>query len=214
MMNRVIFDELDSYEDLNLILKDKTISTPSIKTATINIPGSDGILDLSEYFGEIKYDNRRLEFEFSTIIPKQNFLELYSEIQNKLHGKLMKIILTDDPGFYYYGRVAVNEWKSNKRIGTIAIEVNAEPYKYKNTLTTISNIIEGTKIINCFNLKKPVVPTITSNGEINVSFNNYNTTFSGERTDDNILFKEGYNTITITCNTSTLVTIVYQERGL
>ncbi len=63
----------------------------------------------SESFGEIKYNNRQVSFEFSTIVDQSEFLNLFSEIQNALHGKKMKIILDDDAEFYYFGRVTVNE---------------------------------------------------------------------------------------------------------
>lgn len=56
-----------------------------------------------------------------------------SEIANYLHGKKFKIILDEDSSFYYYGRAEVNQFKSNKSIGTITIECNVEPYKYDLT---------------------------------------------------------------------------------
>ena len=50
-MNTVTFGEYNSYADLNLILSSKTIGSPSVKTSTIDLPGSDGELDFTEYFG-------------------------------------------------------------------------------------------------------------------------------------------------------------------
>ena len=216
-MNIVQFGEFNSYEDFKLILNNKTITTPSAKIVTIDIPGGDGVLDYTEYFGEVKYDNRKLTLEFSTIVFQDEFLELFSYIQNMLQGKKMKIFLSDDPGFYYYGRIKLNEWKSDKRIGKLVIEVDAEPYKYKEAITTVLRTITASTNIVCSNLKKSVVPKITVNNEVSIAFgNNYNKTRSaGEYTDDEIIFKEGSNTIVVTPKVgSTTVKIEYQERGL
>mgnify|MGYP000417061958 CR=1 FL=1 len=68
-MNTVTFGEFNSYSDLNLILSSKTIGSPSVKTSTIDLPGSDGELDFTEYFGEPKYSNRPLKFQFTAINP-------------------------------------------------------------------------------------------------------------------------------------------------
>ena len=60
----------------------------------------------------------------------ENWKNKISEISNYLHGKKLKIILDEDSSFYYYGRLTVNNFKSNKSTGTISIEAEVEPYKY------------------------------------------------------------------------------------
>lgn len=215
-MNNVNFDELNSYDNFGLILTQKTITAPSPKTTVVDIPGGDGSIDFTEYFGDINYNNRKLTFEFSTIVPKRDFLELFSKIQNTLHGKKMKVTLDDDPEYYYYGRITVDEWKSNKRIGKLTIEVDAEPYKYRKSVTTISDVISATKNIVCVNLRKSVVPKITVSAETTIKFGNYQiVVLSGSITDDNIVFKQGQNILTVTPVTGSIsIVIEYQERGL
>ena len=51
-----------------------------------------------------------------------------SELQNKLHGKRMKVILGND-SFYYEGRVSVSTEKINKYYSSVEITVNRDPYK-------------------------------------------------------------------------------------
>lgn len=215
-MNGVKFDNLHSYEDLGLILNSKTIGMPTPKTATIQVPGADGELDYTEYFGDVKYSNRPLEFEFSIIEAPADFLKIYSRLHNTLNGRKVKITLDDDPGFYYTGRVSINEWKSNGRIGKVVIEVNAEPYKLKETTTTVSQIISAATTINCRNSRMQVIPKITTNAEITVTFGNYTVVFgSGSRTDEEIIFTQGQNVLTIKPTTGTAtVTIEYQEGEL
>ena len=102
-MNGITFGGFHSYRDFSLILAQKTIGTPSPKTEVIDIPGGDGVLDLTEFFGEIKYNNRNLSFEFSSVVIPEDFMSLFSMVQNALHGKKMKITLDDDPGWFYMG---------------------------------------------------------------------------------------------------------------
>ena len=47
-----------------------------------------------------------------------------------LHGQMVKCILMDDPGFYYRGRMTVNQWRSEKDWSKIVLNYDFEPYKY------------------------------------------------------------------------------------
>lgn len=215
-MKGITFGDLHSYKDLSLILTSKTIGSPQAKTNTVDIPGGDGSIDLTDYFGEIYYYNRTLTFEFSTIIPQKDFLELFSKIQNALHGKKIKVILDEDDEFYYYGRISVDEWKSNKRIGKIVIEVDAEPYKYKVYKTSIIQDVSGTAEAVLVNLKKSVVPKITTTSDVTIVLGNTEFTLgAGTYEPENIpefILKEGNNIITITG--TSIVTFEYQEGEL
>lgn len=133
-MNTVTFGEYNSYSDLNLILSSKTIGSPSVKTSTIDLPGSDGELDFTEYFGEPKYSNRTLKFQFTAINPTTPF---DSTVKNLLHGQKVKIVLSDDPDVYFYGRISVGDWYVNKGISTIDVECNCEPYRMKKNETVV-----------------------------------------------------------------------------
>lgn len=111
---------------------------------TVDIPGGDGVLDLTEFFGEVKYNNRTLSFEFSSQVPPEQFMAQFTKVQNALHGKKMRIVLTEDPGWYYIGRISVSEWKADRNIGKLTIDCDCEPYKYKLEKTTVSATLDGT----------------------------------------------------------------------
>lgn len=213
-MKGVKFDDFHTYLDFGLLLSEKTIGSPSAKTESINVPGADGELDLTEYFGYVNYKNRKLSFTFKTIAPMNEFLNVYSTVQNALNGKKMKIILDDDPYFYYVGRVQVNEWKSDGRVGTIVIDCNCEPYKYKLNKTIITDSIVSSAAIIYDNLRKPTVPTIKTTAAMTVVFGTVTTVLNsaGEYTIPEIIFREGKNTITYTG--TGMVTLEYQEGGL
>lgn len=130
-MNGVKFGSKHSYDDWGLILKSRpVISPPSPKTVYVDIPASDGIIDLTESLtGDVKFENRTITCEFNVLDARNRWSNIYSEILDFLHGQNMRIILDEDPTYYYIGRLKVNEWKSNKKTSTITIEGTVEPYK-------------------------------------------------------------------------------------
>ena len=213
-MKGILFGDIHSYDDLSLILNSKEIESPSPKTDTLDIPGADGEEDFTEYFGAVKYKNRKLTLNFSTIVPMNEFLDLFSKIQNTINGKKTKIILDDDPNFYYVGRLTCDKWKANKRIGTITIEGNCEPYKYKLNETIIAVTIGTDPVeIACSNLRRNVVPTITVDAAMSINFNGTSYAVSaGTFQIPEIEFVEGVNILTVTGAGN--IEIKYQEAGL
>lgn len=195
-MKGITFGNLHSYRDLNLILTEKEIGSPEPKVETIDIPGSDGVLDLTEFFGEVKYGNRKLTFVFSTVVPQSQFMELFSEVQSALHGQKMKITLDADPEWYYIGRIAVSEWRSEKRIGQLTIECDCEPFKQSIYTTTYTKAVTSNATIALRNNKMPSVPTITTSSEFMISFGGYNGRYpAGTFTIPELELHEGTNQV-------------------
>lgn len=213
-MKGVTFGDFHSWDDFSLILNSKSIGSPEAKTTTVEIPGADGVLDISEYFGEVKYKNRKLSFDFSTIVPKNEFLNLFSVIQNSIHGKRIRIILDDDPDFYYLGRISVSDWKTDKSIGKITIDCDCEPYKYRMNKTVISVNVTDTATVLLPNLRKRAIPTFTSTAAIQIGFeeSTYSIGAAETFTVPEITLMAGNNEITFTGTAN--VTVEYQEGGL
>ena len=210
--------EKHTYKDWNLILTSTDIDFPDPKTETVDVPGTDGELDFSEVLtGDISYKNRKISFEFEMVDRFANWKNKISEISNYLHGRKFEIILDDDPSFYYYGRITINNFKSNKSTGTITIEADVEPYKY-DLYSSIENWLWDpfnfeTGIINetnelqvnselevvIYGRRKKVVPIINCNSpenQIQVIFKNeaYNLS-NGTQKILNIEICEGKNVL-------------------
>lgn len=211
-----MFGSFHSYGAFQLILATKTIGTPSPKAETIDIPGGDGVLDLTEFFGETKYGNRNLSFEFSSMVIPSDFMLLFSMVQNALHGKKMTITLDDDPGWYYTGRISVSEWKADRNIGKLTIDCDCEPYKKQSSPTVISKAVNGTGIIVLTNSRKRVVPEVKIESEsgLNISFGVGNVwdLGSGSYTLPELELVEGDNPVTVT-GTGT-ITFTYTQAKL
>ncbi len=155
-----------SYTDFGLILTGQNIGVPKPKTYTVNIEGMDGSLDLSEFFGEIKHENRTLKFTFETIEKIPDWQSRMSIISSFLHGQKMKIEVWSDPDFYYIGRCFIDEYSSNARLGKIVLSCDAEPYKYKKNVTTF-NLVSGTNTVN--NSRMTVFADLMNESEIKIN---------------------------------------------
>lgn len=212
-MKGVTFGSLHSYDDLKLILISKEIGSPEVKIKKIDIEGADSSLDLTDFFGEPKYEDVTHKFIFATIVPQAQFLSLFSTVKNALHGKKMRIIFDGDPLFYYLGRIKVSSFTNEKNIGQISIECDCEPYKYKIEKTVVSVAVSGTQDITLTNSRKHAVPEITSTASMTISFGEHTwSSASGTFTLPELELVEGENTVTVT-GTGT-ITFTWQEGNL
>ena len=130
-MHGVIFNDKHTYRDWGLLEKSKPkISPPEAKTKLVELPLSDAVIDLTEVMtGKVHYHLRKLDFEFVTMEPRSRWPILYSDIVNAIHGKRVRIIMDDDPNWYYIGRVTVGEFEADKKTATLSITAQVEPYK-------------------------------------------------------------------------------------
>lgn len=215
-MKGVTFGTYHSYDDFSLILTSKEIAAPKTKTVKIDVEGADSAIDLTEFFGEPKYEDCTHKFQFSTIVPQSAFLTLFSTIKNAIHGKKMRIILDGDPLFYYVGRCFVSSFTNDKNIGTVSIECECEPYKYKTAKTVITRAVNGEAIIALPNLRKRVVPEvlITADSALHIVYDTYNVwdLGSGSYTLPELELKAGENSVSVTGTGN--ITFSYQEAGL
>lgn len=224
-MNGVIFGNKHSYRDWGLLLKSRpVISPPKPKTVYIDIPGSDGGLDLTESLtGDVKFQNRDIKCEFLVLDARKRWSNIYSEIMDCVHGQQMRTIFDEDPTYYYYGRLQVDEWSSSKATSTIVIKGSVEPYKnelfgslddwewdpfnfetgiirdYKNL------IVDGTLTFNIEGNRKPVVPSFIVNSSdgngMTVNYNGKNYSLKdGTNRVVNIKVKNGTNVFLFTGN--------------
>ena len=182
-MDTVTFGTKNSYTDFGLILSSKSVSLPRAKTKTVEVPGADGELDLTDVLtDEVKYSNRKLQFTFTVIDHFNGWATRLSQVTNYLHGRRLKVMMDWDKHYYYEGRCTVNSLKSKKRTATIVIDVDASPWKMernaiyqpwewddfcfidgiirKNTFHVIGGAVGG-QDVTLINTRKPATPTVT-----------------------------------------------------
>jgi len=201
-MQGITFGQYHSYRDFGLLLQSKEIGSPSIKVNKIDIPGADGDLDMTDYFGGAKYENVKHKFEFATLARRTEYLTLFSTIKNAIHGKKGRIIIDGDPSFFYLGRCSVSGFTNDKGAGFVTVECDCEPYKYKIAKTVVTQAIDGTKTVALTNGRKRAVPevTIETAGSLRIV---YGDNFiwdlgSGSYTLPELELMEGVNNVTVT----------------
>lgn len=208
--------DLHTYYDLKLIMVSKEIGSPPVKGRKLDIEGADSSLDYTDFFGEPKYDDLTHKFQFETIEPQSEFLAQFSTVKNAVHGKKDRIILDDDPSFFYIGRCSVSSFTSEKGVGRISIECDCEPYKYKLDKTVAEIYVNGTFTAVLPNSRKRAVPevTIETEGTLNIVYqwDHVWNLGNGSYTLPELELLEGDNVVTIT-GTGT-ATFTWQEGDL
>lgn len=167
----------NTWDDWHLVPSSRPlVNPPTVKTHYVTVPGKDGVLDLSESLSDrVVYGNRTGTWEFYVINSGQlvfnsdyeEWFQRYTIIMDYLHGKELKLILDDDPAFYYTGRFSVNSWTSNPGNSVIIISYNLGPYK----LTTTDQADQW--LWDPFNFETGIIRTynnIKVNGSASVSY--------------------------------------------
>lgn len=136
----------------NMILLDGyNLSPPTPKIYTVDVPGGNGVIDITEFVnGDAVFNNRKQEFTFAVLDEtgkETNFEDFKTKVSGLIHGKAFDYQLSFDPGFTYHGRFSVVEYKhqlyQNGMLGTIKINVDAEPYKVKKNVSMKANTYAG-----------------------------------------------------------------------
>lgn len=227
-MQTVTFGTKNSYEDFGLILTDKIIGFPEPKLETVDVIGADGVIDLSEVLNDdIKYKNRTLQFEFTIQKGQKFWASIIADLGNYLHGRKMKIQMDFDPAYYYMGRITINSFKTSKRLGTIVIDCDCDPYRldingngekwmwdtfsFQNGFIRVNSVtVSGTLEINLQNQRKIVSPTFTPSNDMTVTFDG--TTYSLPKNVATTVYgiRLQYGTNYVTFNGNGTVKIEYQ----
>lgn len=133
MYHSITIGEKNTWDDWHLIPTSRPLfNPPTVKTHLVDIPGGDGVLNLTNALaGRPTYNNRTGSWTFAVQNGFMDWATLFSEIMAYLHGQTFRAILEDDPAYYYEGLFLVNQWKSDKDYSQIVIEYNVDPYKWK-----------------------------------------------------------------------------------
>jgi phage-related protein len=198
--NRLIVNGEDLALKYGLILVDGyTLDPPEPKTYTVDIPGGDGVIDLTDtLLGDTAYKNRKIELEFY-LIDIGSYEDIMTVINRTYHGKSFDFKFTMDPDYTYHGRFVISDQKQNMYanglVGYFKLTIDADPYKYLQDPVYHINAVGG-KTVQFESGRKRVRPTIETDGFLKVIYNNKLYTLpQGSWTINDILFKEGVNEV-------------------
>lgn len=208
-----------TYDDWGLQLTKIAIDFPEPKTNLIDIPGADGVVDMTEALGEIAYKNRKVRFYFAVLGSYENWHSQCTLIANYLHGKRLKVILDTDPYYYYIGRLQMETTKTVDILHEIVITGDMDPYKYEmqssledwlwgpfslrtGIIRNYKNlVIVGSRTLKITGRRKPIVPTIIASVSMTVDFGGERYELeAGEQKIYRIIIREGINYLTFEGN--------------
>ncbi len=125
-----------SYDDWDLYITNTDyIGEPQQYTRYIEIPGRNGLLDLSEVIsGRQIYTSREIKINLAGRRDKTDWDGVISAFRNDINGKVCRLIFDNDIAYYWRGRIEIKDFSSALNLGKFVINVpNADPYKYSIT---------------------------------------------------------------------------------
>lgn len=198
--------------DLDLVQEKKDIGKPDIQSYTVQVPGRNGLLNLTKGLtGKVNYYNRSLSFQYFGTGKRERLLEL-DFFMSRLHGQTIRIIDDDYPCHYYEGEASVtSEFHSNYI--TIKLSVNAQPFRLKLKPTIYSRSISGSTKIRLYNESIPAIPEITVTKDTTIDFKDHNYRLSaGTYVAESLELSGGVNDLTV--SGSGIITFKYQEGAI
>ena len=218
-------DNYDIFEKWGFFIVTKEIGTPEPKIYTVDIPGGDGVLDLTESLGSISYGMRPITVKLRAIGEQNKWTSVFSEIQEALHGRRMQITFSDDAGYYYVGRVKVKGFHYDFDVCEIQLDMECSPYKYEvnayganwlwdpfdflyGVIYDNNITISGTTVVPLEVLKMPVTPTFRASTAMSLQYrgNTYGLAANTDMKFYDIVLTEGINNLTFVGNGTVQIT--------
>lgn len=233
-MSGILIGEKHTEKDWGLMWVDFAIPPADPMTYTFEVPGRNGVIDVTDRMGGVKYRNRQLTFTFiRKDISSQDWHTLYSEIANYCHGKQMKLTLDSDSGFYWNGRIVVESSKEDQIHSVLTLVMDAEPYKYEVLQSTepwtwnqfnfrvgiirkyANLVVNSLATTNIVGAAQDVVPTLICSKAMTLTFGGKTySLIAGENRNFDIVLKSGVNEMKFTCSGSATVSILFRGCSL
>lgn len=124
-------------DDWGLALQTQpTFSLPPVKTKTLDGPAMSGLIDLTTAItGYPVMGQREGSFQFAAKARQAEWQTLISTLAGILHGQTLRVVLDDDPGWYYEGRFALNRGECSPRHAIVTIDYSVGPYAWAREST-------------------------------------------------------------------------------
>ena len=119
-------------DDLGLLpASPPDFGTPTVKQEIVEIPGTNGAIDLTEWAGYPTYGTRPGSFEY--YLPDRRESQqraLHARVTNLLHGRVWKITPDENPDAYYTGRLSVGPIvRTGTGMPTFKITGDLDPFR-------------------------------------------------------------------------------------
>ena len=139
-----ITEAVNTLKDWHIVpLGRPVIAPPQQKLTQIDIPGANGILDLSNSLTRYPvFNNRTGTMKFAVLNDTGfDWVTTYTKMMRFLQGNNVRMIMEDDPKYFYEGRVYVDKWdsKSDGTWSEVTLGYDFYPYRLSIDLSTEEN---------------------------------------------------------------------------
>lgn len=166
---KIIFGTYDTAADGLLTLTGWELSAPVYQSNMVEVPGRDGLLDLSTALtdGEPRYGSRTLTATFET--SEGTRLERkarFDTMVNWLDGWRMDIQLPDDDSHYITGRLSIAVEYNDPAHGAVTVTAVCDPWRYlkEEHVVTLAAATEAQTATLVNAGRKSQAPTVTISG--------------------------------------------------
>lgn len=214
-IGNVKFGSHDMLRDYGVIMTSFDIGMPSQKRSSIEVPGMDGVIDLTYALSEQKiYENRTVSMTFEILYRNgADLWNIHERIANDLHGNEMDIRLSFYPGWHLEGNVSVDGLSMNDGMASFKVTCDCNPYFIRNSLTRATYAVTGTMDVYIRNATRWTIPSTEVTGTVSVKTDDAAVSLStGKARNAAIVLKSGLNRITL--GGSGTITFEYQEARL
>ncbi len=190
------------------VVASQTLNPPEPKTYTVDIPGGNGVIDLTEAMtGDVAFERRSQTFKLLFFDGGADNLRRMTQA---IHGRRLDYELTDDPGYTYTGRFQLTksayEHRGGRPVVSATLKVSADPYKSKGTKTYSLNA-SGGRSFTFWSGRRPVHPTIECESACRVEWGGESINVpAGTYILRSVVFREGANDLYVESGAITSVT--------
>lgn len=127
-----------TYRDLGLILVDgsEKIGLPEVQSYTVEVPGRNGLLDLTDALtGDVTFKNRECSWQFADAREYGKRTDALVKLYNMLHGRRLPFILDDRQDYTGKGRFTAEIEENRNGYTLINVTADCDPYFSKGLKT-------------------------------------------------------------------------------
>lgn len=190
---------------------------PQSQSNTIVVPGRNSPIRYTEAFGRVSYQPRTFDITLSCLKYREDFNRMADEIINRFAGRLVNVILSEEPALYCVGTLEITPgYDPLTHKGQLAISsTDGDAYRYHTTETVVIQNGNGTAVLT--NDFMPAVPTVTVTDETTLKWQVgtdrfIKTVSAGTWTFPELELSQGENEIEV--STGGMVTFRYREGRL
>lgn len=206
-----------SMDGLGWLREGINFPAPQSQSNTIVVPGRNSPIRYTESLGRVSYQPRTFDITLSCLKYREDFNRMADEIINRFAGRLVNVILSEEPALYCVGTLEITPgYDPLTHKGQLAISsTDGDAYRYHTEETVVIQNRNGMAVLT--NDFMPTVPMVTVTDETTLKWQVgtdgfIKTVSAGTWTFPELELGQGENEIEVT--TGGTVTFRYREGRL